>query len=114
VIAVAARTADAWNGWGIDAGRFEAAAAELRRLADGRGVTPTWGGIALVGNDPGELDRLRDARRAKGLSMDVWQGDVAALRAFADRLSSAGCSWIVVLPVGGDDRLDLVADALRR
>ena len=114
VIAVAARTADAWNGWAIDAERFEASAAELRRLADGRGVTPTWGGIALVGNDPGELDRLREARRAKGLSMDVWQGDVATLRAFADRLAAAGCSWIVVLPVGGEDRLDLVADALRR
>lgn len=113
VIGVAARSADAWNGWAMDAERFEAAAAELRRHADGRAVTPTWGGIALVGNDPGDLERLREERRAKGLSLDVWQGDAAALRAFVDRLAAAGCSWVVVLPVGGEDRLDVVAGALR-
>ena len=45
--------------------------------------------------------------------MDVWQGDVGDLRAFADRLREAGCSWVVVLPVGGEDRLPLVAEALR-
>jgi alkanesulfonate monooxygenase SsuD/methylene tetrahydromethanopterin reductase-like flavin-dependent oxidoreductase (luciferase family) len=114
VIAAAARSADAWNGWAMDAQSFEAGAADLRRLADGRPVTPTWGGIALVGSDPEDLERLREERRAKGLSMDVWQGDTVAFRAFADRLGEAGCSWIVVLPVGGEDRLDVVAEALRR
>jgi alkanesulfonate monooxygenase SsuD/methylene tetrahydromethanopterin reductase-like flavin-dependent oxidoreductase (luciferase family) len=113
VIAVAARSADAWNGWAMDAEGFEAAAVELHRLADGRSVFPTWGGIALVGNDPTELEGLREARRSKGLSMDVWQGDATAFRSFAERLEEAGCRWIVVLPVGGEDRLEVVAHAVR-
>lgn len=114
VIATAARSADAWNGWAMDAERFDAAAAELRRLAAGRDVVPTWGGIVLVGSDPPDLERLREERRAKGLTMDVWQGDASALRLFAERLGEAGCAWIVVLPVGGEDRLEVVAEALRR
>ena len=109
MIAVAARSADAWNGWAMDAEGFETAAGELRRLADGRPVFPTWGGIALVGTDPSELERLREERRAKGLSMDVWQGDATAFRSFADRLEEAGCAWVVVLPVGGEDRIEVVA-----
>jgi alkanesulfonate monooxygenase SsuD/methylene tetrahydromethanopterin reductase-like flavin-dependent oxidoreductase (luciferase family) len=113
VIAVAARVADAWNGWAMEADAFEAAVGELGRLAGGRPVVPTWGGIALVGVDEGDLDRLREERRARGLSMEVWQGSGLDLRAFADRLAEAGCTWLVVLPVGGDDRIDVVAEALR-
>jgi alkanesulfonate monooxygenase SsuD/methylene tetrahydromethanopterin reductase-like flavin-dependent oxidoreductase (luciferase family) len=113
VIGVAARTADAWNGWAMDAERFEASVGELRRLAGGRPVAPTWGGIALVGTDDGDLERLRGERRARGLSMDVWQGNAKDFRSFAGRLEKAGCSWIVALPVGGDDRIDVVAGALR-
>ena len=113
VMAVAARAADAWNGWALDAEGFEAAAAHLRRLADGRAVPPTWGGIALVGSDERDLERLRDERREKGLSMDVWQGDAEELRSFVGRLGDAGCSWVIVQPVGGDDRIDVVAEALR-
>jgi alkanesulfonate monooxygenase SsuD/methylene tetrahydromethanopterin reductase-like flavin-dependent oxidoreductase (luciferase family) len=112
VIATAARSADAWNGWQMDADRFAEAVRQLRGVADGRQVSPTWGGIALVGRDAAELERLGAERSAKGLSMDVWQGDAAAFRTFADRLREMGCSWIVVLPVGGDDRLEVVADAL--
>ena len=97
----------------MEAERFEESAAELRRLADGRSVFPTWGGIVLVGTDPDDLERLRRERVTRGLSMDVWQGDVRDLRTFADRLRDAGCSWIVVLPVGGEDRLEVVAQALR-
>jgi alkanesulfonate monooxygenase SsuD/methylene tetrahydromethanopterin reductase-like flavin-dependent oxidoreductase (luciferase family) len=113
VIAVAARSADAWNGWAMDVEDFEAAASELRRLAGGRPVAPTWGGIALVGTDESDLERLREERRTRGLSMDVWQGNARDLRSFARRLEEAGCSWIVVLPVGGEDRIDVVAGALR-
>jgi alkanesulfonate monooxygenase SsuD/methylene tetrahydromethanopterin reductase-like flavin-dependent oxidoreductase (luciferase family) len=112
VMGVAARSADAWNGWAMDAERFEAAAAELRRLAAGRPVAPTWGGIALVGTDEGDLERSRAERRAKGLSMDVWQGTAEDFRSFSARLEDAGCSWIIVLPVGGEDRIDIVAGAV--
>jgi alkanesulfonate monooxygenase SsuD/methylene tetrahydromethanopterin reductase-like flavin-dependent oxidoreductase (luciferase family) len=113
VIGVAARSADAWNGWAMHAERFEAAATELRRLADGRPVVPTWGGIVLVGTDESDLERSREERRSRGLSMDVWQGDADAFRSFVARLEDAGCSWIVVLPVGGEDRIDVVAGSLR-
>jgi alkanesulfonate monooxygenase SsuD/methylene tetrahydromethanopterin reductase-like flavin-dependent oxidoreductase (luciferase family) len=114
VIGVAARAADAWNGWALDAEGFEAAAGELRRLADGRSVAPTWGGIALVGTDEGDLERRRGERRDKSLSMDIWQGTTEDLRSFAGRLEEAGCSWLIVQPVGGEDRVDVVAEALRR
>ena len=112
MIQVAARSADAWT-----AGRWRPtlsrAAAELRRFAGGRSVAPTWGGIALVGTDESDLERMRDERRSRGLSMDVWQGDAEAFRSFSERLEEAGCSWVVVLPVGGEDRIDVVAGALR-
>jgi len=49
VLGVAARVADAWNGWGLDAEAFAAKAARLEELAGGRQVAPTWGGIAIVG-----------------------------------------------------------------
>jgi hypothetical protein len=45
--------------------------------------------------------------------MDVWQGTASDLRRFAGRLADAGCTWTIVQPVGGDDRIDVVADALR-
>ena len=66
-------------------------AARLRELADGRDVAPTWGGIALVGEDDADLDRLLAERAAKGLSPDgVWTGTGAELRAFADGLGGGG------------------------
>jgi hypothetical protein len=98
----------------MDADRFAEAVRELRRAADGRTVSPTWGGIALVGRDAADLERLRLERSARGLSLDVWQGDGPAFRAFADRLREMDCSWIVVLPVGGADRIEVVAEALAR
>jgi alkanesulfonate monooxygenase SsuD/methylene tetrahydromethanopterin reductase-like flavin-dependent oxidoreductase (luciferase family) len=113
VIAAAARAADAWNGWAIDGDGFEAAVAELRRLAGDRPVVPTWGGIMLVGDDAVHLEALREQRRTRGLPMDVWQGTRDDLRRFADRLGAAGCEWLVTLPVGGADRIDAVASALR-
>jgi alkanesulfonate monooxygenase SsuD/methylene tetrahydromethanopterin reductase-like flavin-dependent oxidoreductase (luciferase family) len=114
VIATAARSADAWNGWAMDADRFAEAVRELHREADGRTVAPTWGGMALVGRDAADLERLRAERTARGLSLDVWQGEGPAFRTFADRLREMGCSWIVVLPVGGADRIEVVAEALGR
>jgi alkanesulfonate monooxygenase SsuD/methylene tetrahydromethanopterin reductase-like flavin-dependent oxidoreductase (luciferase family) len=113
VIEAAARTADGWNGWGIDADAFESSVKELRRLAGDRAVVPTWGGIVLVGDDDAHLERLREQRRAKGLDADVWQGTLDDLRRFADRLGAAGCEWLVLLPAGGDDRIEAAAVALR-
>jgi alkanesulfonate monooxygenase SsuD/methylene tetrahydromethanopterin reductase-like flavin-dependent oxidoreductase (luciferase family) len=115
VLGVAARVADAWNGWGLDAEAFAAKAARLEELAGGRQVAPTWGGIALVGEDDADVARLREDRERRGLSLDgVWTGSVSALRSFTDELEAAGATWFVVLPAGPADRLDLIAESLRR
>jgi alkanesulfonate monooxygenase SsuD/methylene tetrahydromethanopterin reductase-like flavin-dependent oxidoreductase (luciferase family) len=113
VLGVAARVADAWNGWGDDADGFAAKAVRLRELAGDRPVAPTWGGIALVGETRDDLDRLLTARTAKGLPTDgVWMGTAAELRSFVDALGEAGATWFVVLPAGPPDRLDVIAGAL--
>jgi alkanesulfonate monooxygenase SsuD/methylene tetrahydromethanopterin reductase-like flavin-dependent oxidoreductase (luciferase family) len=113
VLGVAARVADAWNGWGDDAQGFAAKVARLRGLAGGRAVTPTWSGIALVGETAADLERLLAERTAKGMSTDgVWTGTAAELRSFVHRLGEAGAAWFIVLPAGPIDRLDVIAEAL--
>ena len=113
VVQVAARAADAWNGWGLDAQGYAARAASLRASADGREVSPTWGGIALVGRDRADVERLLDERAKRGLGTGgLWVGSAQALRDFAHSLEDHGCSWIVLLAAGPDDRLDVIAEAL--
>jgi hypothetical protein len=85
----------------------------VRRLADGRDVAPTWGGITLVGDDADDLERRRADRDRRGLSTDVWQGTAEDLRSFVGELQDAGSAWTIVLPAGGDDRLELVAGIVR-
>lgn len=113
VLGVAARVADSWNGWGLDVEGFAARAARLRELAGDRPVSPTWGGVALVGEDAAELERLLAERSSKGLPVTgVWIGTAGELRVFVEALSHAGASWFVVLPAGPPDRLDVIASAL--
>lgn len=113
VLGVAARVADAWNGWGYDAEEFASQAAALRELAGDRPVAPTWGGIALVGEGAADLEHLLAERAAKGLSLDgVWTGTAQELRRFVTALGNAGATWFVVLPAGPPDRLDVIAAAL--
>jgi alkanesulfonate monooxygenase SsuD/methylene tetrahydromethanopterin reductase-like flavin-dependent oxidoreductase (luciferase family) len=114
VQAVAARVADAWNGWGLGAEAFEQKVRRLRELADGRPIRATWGGIALVGEDRRDLTRLVAEREQRGLSTEgVWTGTATDLRSFVDRLGEAGADWFIALPVGPADRLDVVAGALK-
>ena len=95
-----------WTGFAAKAGR-------LRELAEGATVVATWGGIALVGEDAADLERLLAARAAKGMSTEgVWTGTGAELRSFVDGLGEAGAAWFVLLPVGPSDRLDVIAAAL--
>ena len=113
VLGVAARVADAWNGWGYDAEGFASQAATLRRLARDRPVASTWAGIALVGEDAADLEHLLAERVAKGLSLDgLWTGTTQDLRRFVGALGEAGATWFVVLPAGPADRLDVIAAAL--
>jgi alkanesulfonate monooxygenase SsuD/methylene tetrahydromethanopterin reductase-like flavin-dependent oxidoreductase (luciferase family) len=114
VLAVAGRVADAWNGWGLDADGFDEKARRLRELAGDRRVLATWGGIALVGEDRRDLERLQEDRARRGLSTEgVWTGTAAELRVFVERLGESGAEWFIALPAGPADRLDVVAGALR-
>jgi alkanesulfonate monooxygenase SsuD/methylene tetrahydromethanopterin reductase-like flavin-dependent oxidoreductase (luciferase family) len=115
VVGVAARVADAWNGWGLGIDAFGDRAAMLHELARGRLVAPTWAGIALVGEDRADLDRLLAERAGRGLSLDgVWSGTAGEWGRFADALRSAGATWCIVLPAGPPDRLDVIAGATPR
>jgi alkanesulfonate monooxygenase SsuD/methylene tetrahydromethanopterin reductase-like flavin-dependent oxidoreductase (luciferase family) len=118
VARAAARTADAWNGWGMHIDAFEARAAELRTWAleagrDPAEVPPTWAGIVLLGEDEAELSALEQRRTATGGSLDIWRGTVDDLRRLRDRVVATGATWMVPLAAGPPDRLDLVADTLR-
>jgi alkanesulfonate monooxygenase SsuD/methylene tetrahydromethanopterin reductase-like flavin-dependent oxidoreductase (luciferase family) len=113
VVAIAGRVADAWNGWGLDVEGFRTKVERLREAADGRPVEATWGGIALVGEDQADIDRLLVARAEKGLPVEgVWTGTADELRTFVSSLEAAGATWFVVLPAGPADRLDVIAAAL--
>ncbi|MFI5393632.1 MAG: LLM class flavin-dependent oxidoreductase, partial [Myxococcota bacterium] len=113
VVAIAGRVADAWNGWGLDVEGFRTKVERLREAADGRPVEATWGGIALVGEDRADIERLLAARAEKGLPVEgVWTGTADELRTFVSSLEAAGATWFVVLPAGPADRLDVIAAAL--
>jgi alkanesulfonate monooxygenase SsuD/methylene tetrahydromethanopterin reductase-like flavin-dependent oxidoreductase (luciferase family) len=118
VLDVAARTADGWNGWGLDAAGFAERASSLARRTveagrDPSTVVPTWGGIALVGEDADDLARLEAGRAEKGLPMAIWRGTLADLRAFRDALAAAGCTWMIVTAAGPPDRTAVIGAGLR-
>jgi alkanesulfonate monooxygenase SsuD/methylene tetrahydromethanopterin reductase-like flavin-dependent oxidoreductase (luciferase family) len=115
VVRLAGRTADGWNGWGLDPAAFGAKASLLAEAAAGAGragaVEATWAGIALVGEDDGEAARLMAARRAKGMPADgVWSGGVDRFLGFLRDLEDAVGTWTVLVPAGPPDRIDLIAD----
>jgi alkanesulfonate monooxygenase SsuD/methylene tetrahydromethanopterin reductase-like flavin-dependent oxidoreductase (luciferase family) len=118
VVGAAARAADGWNGWNLDAEGFATRAAALREAAAAAGrdpaeITPTWGGIMLVGEDGDDLARLAAARDAVGPAWEAWRGTAEDLRAFGDKLRADGCGWFVCAVAGSDDRAEIVARALR-
>jgi alkanesulfonate monooxygenase SsuD/methylene tetrahydromethanopterin reductase-like flavin-dependent oxidoreductase (luciferase family) len=117
VLGIAARAADGWNGWGLSAEAFAARCVSLARMVEVAGrdpaaVPPTWGGIALVGEDEVDLARLESERRANGRSMEIWRGTAADLREFRDALEASGASWLIVSAVGPSDRPALIAETL--
>ncbi len=118
VVAVAARTANAWNGWGMSDDGFVARAGELAVAARTAGrdpaeVPPTWAAIALVGEDRATLERLEAGRAAKGGSLDIWRGTVDDLRRLRDRLQTIGVTWMIPLAAGPPDRVEVISEILR-
>ena len=118
VVRVAARVANAWNGWGMQIDAFAARAADLAAWAREAGrdpahVPPTWAGILLVGEDPAALAALELDRLAAGGSLDIWRGTVDDLRRLQERIVTTGASWMIPLAAGPADRLELIADTLR-
>jgi alkanesulfonate monooxygenase SsuD/methylene tetrahydromethanopterin reductase-like flavin-dependent oxidoreductase (luciferase family) len=124
VVRIAAREADAWNGWGMSIPEFARKGALLREAAEGREVAATWAGRqaerAGAGYYPPRPDahdarRLLDARDRKGLlETNVWAGSVRSLSWWLDELEGAGASWVVLVAAGPRDRVELIAEhALR-
>jgi alkanesulfonate monooxygenase SsuD/methylene tetrahydromethanopterin reductase-like flavin-dependent oxidoreductase (luciferase family) len=106
---LAARLAEAWNGWGLTPDELAAAMVEVRRAAEDAGRDPaevagTWGGQVLVGEDAAEARRLL-ARWGTGRpAADVGRtvaGDPATVAARLTELGEAGARWCVLAFVGG-------------
>ena len=105
VLGVAARVADAWNGWGVDVrgvrGEGGACCASSRTAAPSRrrgAASRSWGRTAE------DLERLLADRAAKGLSPDgVWTGTAAELRSLRRR-ARRGRRDVVRRAAGGADR----------
>ena len=116
VLRVAARGAEAWNGWGLGLEPFTERVERLRGYVQERGraveeVPPTWAGIALVGEDRADLETLERAREDQGLPGDLWRGTAGEFRGFIEALAALGTTWCIVLPAGPRDRIDVVARA---
>jgi alkanesulfonate monooxygenase SsuD/methylene tetrahydromethanopterin reductase-like flavin-dependent oxidoreductase (luciferase family) len=113
IVRLAAAEADAWNGWGLTLSAFERKAELLRRGASegDRSVSATWAGIAVVGRDRADAERMMQARARRDLvDRDVWAGSAESLGRHLQGLAAAGADWAVLLPGGPGDRTELIAE----
>jgi alkanesulfonate monooxygenase SsuD/methylene tetrahydromethanopterin reductase-like flavin-dependent oxidoreductase (luciferase family) len=116
VVRLAGAVADGWNGWGAAPEEFARKATLLAEEAgaSGREVEPTWAGIALVGEDEAEADRLAEARRQRGMSSEeVWIGGAERFAGHVHALGEVGATWVIVVPAGPADRAEVVLRAAR-
>jgi alkanesulfonate monooxygenase SsuD/methylene tetrahydromethanopterin reductase-like flavin-dependent oxidoreductase (luciferase family) len=114
VVAIAARTADGWNGWGMQPDEYGAKVRLARQHAAraGRTIEATWAGILLVGADRAETRLLTERRRARGLDDEAWIGTAGQAVGFLEGLRSAGATWAITVLAGPADRRHLVADTV--
>jgi alkanesulfonate monooxygenase SsuD/methylene tetrahydromethanopterin reductase-like flavin-dependent oxidoreductase (luciferase family) len=110
-VSLAARLADGWNGWGLDPATFGDRVARLRDEAGDRAVEATWGGVAVVGRDAEEAERLVAERRSRSLPHTV-AGDPARVASWLEAVAAAGASWAILLAAGGAGRLEVIAERL--
>jgi alkanesulfonate monooxygenase SsuD/methylene tetrahydromethanopterin reductase-like flavin-dependent oxidoreductase (luciferase family) len=114
VVRLAGAFADGWNGWGASPEEFARKATLLAEEAgaSGREVEPTWAGIALVGEDEAEAERLKAARAERGMSVaDIWIGGSERFAEHCAGLGGAGATWVIVVPAGPVDRAEVVIRA---
>lgn len=113
VVRMAAELADGWNGWGLHIPEFAAKAAVLREAAAafGRAVEATWAGIVVVGKDEEEAGEMLNERYRKGmLETNVWAGSAHSLIWWLQGLATAGATWVVLVPAGPADRVEMIAN----
>lgn len=113
VVRIAAREADAWNGWGLSVSAFAGKVRVLREAAAaaGRVVEATWAGIAVAGEDEEEARAMLDARREKRVTdADVWAGSPPSMVTWLDGLEAEGACWAVLVAAGPADRIELIAE----
>src|SRR5207253_3807728 len=108
-VGVAARLADAWNGWGLPLQAFDEKVKLLYQLMGDRAVEATWGGVVLIGEDRLDVRRQVDARAARNLPAPAMAGTPKEVAAFFRDLSEAGATWVTVLLAGSADRRMLLA-----
>lgn len=109
VVRLAAREADAWNGWGMGLEEFSRKARLLEAEARGRSVSATWAGIVVIGRDDDDVERSLRERAARGQETEVWAGTTRSLRVWLEDLRDVGASWAVLVAGGPTDRLELIA-----
>lgn len=109
IVRIAARHADGWNGWGLDAARFARKVTLLREAAGERRVEATWAGIVLVGRDERELAELKERRAARGMEDAFWSGTADELTEFLAELGREGAAWAIMVAAGPRDRRELIA-----
>lgn len=109
IVRIAARHADGWNGWGLDAARFARKVTLLREAAGERRVEATWAGIVLVGRDERELAELKERRAARGMEDAFWSGTADQLTEFLAELGREGAAWAIMVAAGPRDRRELIA-----
>ncbi len=109
VVRLAAREADAWNGWGMGLDEFSRKIRLLERASGERSVAATWAGIVVVGRDDADVARLLEQRAGRGQESSVWSGTTGSLRAWLDDLGRAGASWAILVLGGPADRIELIA-----
>lgn len=109
-VRVAAREADGWNGWALDARTFAARAELLRTEAGDREVEATWAGALVVGRDGSEAAGLGQARRDRGIRGDAVADDPGSAARWLSDLAAAGATWAILLAAGPADRLELIGE----
>ena len=69
--------------------------------------------IVLVGEDEAEAEQLLTRRRSRGMPDDgLWAGPVDRFAETVHALEEGGASWVIVVPAGPPDRVELLASTL--